>query len=203
MGEIMVTEYNDPRLDNKILMNMYRLRHAVFHDRLGWDVKSDNGMEYDEYDQAKPIYVLAKGENKEVEGCWRLLPTTGPYMLKDVFPQLLSGQPAPRDPTVWEISRVAVVTKERETGFGFSSIPIRMIQASIRFAQYSGIARYVVVTSLSVERMLRKTGLNMNRFGPPVRIGKVLTVANYIEMDDISIFALFGTLPEHAPREVA
>lgn len=203
MGEIMVTEYNDPRLDNKILTNMYRLRHAVFHDRLGWDVNSDNGMEHDEYDQAKPIYVLAKGENTEVEGCWRLLPTTGPYMLKDVFPQLLSGQPAPHDPTIWEISRVAVVTKERETGFGFSSIPIRMIQASIRFALHNGITRYVVVTSLSVERMLRKTGLNMNRFGPPVRIGKVMTVANYIEMDDISIFALFGTLPEHAPREVA
>jgi len=203
MRQIMVAKHNDPRLDATTLTNMYRLRHAVFHDRLGWDVNSDNGLEHDEYDRAKPVYVLARGNENEVEGCWRLLPTTGRYMLEDVFPQLLCGQAAPHDPAVWEISRVAVATEKREAGFGFSDTPIRMIQASIRYAQRNGISRYLVVTSLAVERMLRKTGLNMRRFGPPIKIGKVMTVANTIEMDDISEFALFGTLPEHASRKVA
>lgn len=203
MGQIMVVKHDDPRLDAATLTNMYRLRHAVFHDRLGWDVNSDNGLEHDEYDEAKPVYVLAKGRDSEVSGCWRILPTTGRYMLEDVFPQLLYGQAPPHDPAVCEISRVAVVTDSHEAGFGFSEIPVRMIQASIRYAQRHGIRRYIVVTSLAVERMLRKTGLHMHRFGPPIKIGKVLTVANNIEMDDISEFALFGTLPETASRKVA
>ena len=30
-----------------------------------------------------------------LRGCWRLLPTEGPYMLKDSFPELLHGAEAP------------------------------------------------------------------------------------------------------------
>ncbi len=41
-------------------------------------------------------------------GSWRLLPTTGPYMLRDVFPQLLHGVAAPAAADTWEISRFAV-----------------------------------------------------------------------------------------------
>ena len=204
MSQIMVAKLGDPRLDQNTLTDMFRLRHAVFHDRLEWDVNSDNGMEYDEYDEAGPVYVLAKGNDDAVEGCWRILPTTGPYMLRDVFPELLAGQPAPESPEVCEISRVAVITKKhKDVGFGFSQTPVRMIQESVRYAHAAGITRYLVVTSLAVERMLRKVGLNMQRLGPPVKIGKVLTVANNIEMDEVTEFALFGTLPEDASRKVA
>lgn len=204
MNHIMVVRHGDPRLDQQTLTDMYRLRHAVFHDRLGWEVNSDNGLEHDEYDEAAPVYVLLRNEDKEVQGCWRILPTTGPYMLKDVFPQLLAGQPAPAHPAVWEISRVAVAAGKRDqAGFGFTDIPIHMMQASVRYAQRNGIGRYLVVTSLAVERMLRKVGLNITRIGPPVKMGKVFAVASNIEIDDITEFALFGTLPEHASREVA
>src|SRR3546814_13625445 len=43
-----------------------------------------------------------------VVGTWRMLPTTGPYMLRDVFPQLLDGLPPPCGPRIWEGSRFAV-----------------------------------------------------------------------------------------------
>jgi len=49
-----------------------------------------------------------------VVGCWRLLPTTGPYMLKDIFSHLLWGKPAPEQPDVWEISRFAIAGGEAE-----------------------------------------------------------------------------------------
>ena len=56
----------------------------------------------------------------EIIGGWRLRPTTLPYMMKDVFPQLLGGTPAPVRPDIWEISRFAV-DEERadQPGFGF------------------------------------------------------------------------------------
>ena len=87
---------------------MYCLRHRVFKERLGWSVTSIEGREHDKYDDLRPVYLLCRNEHDEVEGCWRLLPTTGPYLLKDVFGELLHGHPAPQDTRIWEISRFAI-----------------------------------------------------------------------------------------------
>jgi len=204
MAEIEVTYQGDGRLDFRTLAAMYRLRHQVFHDRLGWAVNSDNGMEYDEFDDLKPVYIVVRAGDGAVQGCWRLLPTTGPYMLRDVFPQLLGGAPPPRAPDIWELSRFAVAADQVEgPGFGFSDIPLRMMQTSVRFAHKNGIRRYVTVTSVAIERLLRKQGIHMARLGPVQRIGRVLTVACTLAVDPISEFALFGTLPEQSERKVA
>lgn len=200
----MLAQHGNGSLDQRAAMGMYRLRHDVFHDRLGWEVTTDNGMEHDEFDHADPVYVLAKGDEDEVLGCWRLLPTTGPNMLRDTFPQLLHGQPAPQQPDVWELSRFAVmVPKHESSGFGFSEIPVKMMQSIVLFARHNGIKRYVTVTTVAVERLIRKQGINVSRLGAPIKIGRVLTVACSIEMDEITDFALFGMLPEDAQRKAA
>jgi acyl homoserine lactone synthase len=204
MADIVLTYPGDRQLDFRTLASMYRLRHAVFHDRLGWDVTSDNGMEYDAFDDLKPIYILARSAGGAVQGCWRLLPSTGPYMLKDVFPQLLGEAPAPRAADVWEMSRFAVATEHFDgAGFGFSELPLDMMRTAVRFARRNGIRRYVTVTSAAIERLLKKLGVNLSRLGPALRIGRVLTVACTLEVDAISEFALFGTLPEEGERKVA
>ena len=201
MQQITLAQRRDGSLNHQTTTAMYRFRHDVFHDRLGWDVVSDNGMEHDEFDELDPVYVLAK-RDLEVRGCCRLLPTTGAYMLKDTFPQLLDGQAAPQQPDVWEISRFAVVTGETQsTGFGLGDMPVEVMQIAIRFAKENGISRYVTVTSVALERMFKKLGVNTMRLGAPIKIGRVLTVACTLEVDEITEFALFGTLPEHAQRE--
>lgn len=204
MGHIMLMQHGDGSLNHQAAVGMYRLRHQVFHDRLGWDVNSDNGMEHDEFDRANPVYVLVKGADDEVLGCCRLLPTTGPNMLRDVFPQLLHGRPAPQQRDVWELSRFAIDSNKLECGgFGLSDTPIQMIRAAVRFAQSNNIRRYAIVTSVAVERMLYKLGVSLNRLGAPIRIGQVMTVTCALEIDQITEFALFGALPEHAPRMAA
>jgi len=205
MEQIVLAQRKNGTLNHQTTNAMYRLRHDVFHDRLGWDVNSDNGMEHDEFDEIDPVYVLAK-RDLEVRGCWRLLPTTGPYMLKDTFPQLLHGQAAPQQPDVWELSRFAVSTTGYEgesQGFGFSGTPVEMMQMLYKFAKTNKIKRYVTVTTVSLERMLCKQGVSISRLGSPIKIGRVLTVACTIEIDAITEFALFGTLPEHAEKEAA
>lgn len=200
----MLAQHGDGALDNQTALGMYRLRHEVFHDRLGWDVNSDNGMEHDEFDEANPVYVLVKNEGNEVQGCWRLLPTTGPNMLRDTFSELLHGQPAPQQDAVWELSRFAMLSSKLDrSGYGLSNTPIQMIQAAVRFAQKNGIERYVSVTSVAVERMFLKLGISMTRLGAPIKIGRILTVACTLEIDEITEFALFGTLPEHKYRLAA
>lgn len=204
MANIVVARRGERGLDQNAVTGMFRLRHAVFHDRLGWEVASDNGMEHDRFDECNPVYVLVKGDDGDIVACWRLLPTTGPYMLKDIFPQLLHGQPAPQQPDVWELSRFAVNTDKAESsGFGLSETPLRMIQTAVRFARHNGIRRYVSVTSVAIERMFRKLGVSVIRLGEPIKIGRVSTVACALEIDATTEFALFETLPEHAPKEAA
>ncbi|TCS62487.1 acyl-homoserine-lactone synthase [Varunaivibrio sulfuroxidans] len=87
---------------------MFRQRHRVFKERLGWRVVSRDGREKDDYDDLNPIYLLAFDDCGALIGSARILPSTGRYMLKDTFPQLLDGTPPPVDPQIWEGSRLAV-----------------------------------------------------------------------------------------------
>ena len=87
---------------------LFRLRYRVFFERLHWDVRCQDEMETDEYDDLRTRYVVAVDDGDQVLGGWRLRPTVGNYMLADVFPQLLYGTPAPHHPRVWESNRFVV-----------------------------------------------------------------------------------------------
>lgn len=170
---------------------MFRLRHETFVNRLGWDVQTHDGMERDGFDQPGTHYIFLPNPAGTVDACWRLLPTTGPYMLKDTFPELLAGQPAPQAPDVWEMSRFAVATdRVGSTGQEFGPLSVELMAESARFALANGISRYVTVTTAAIERLLRKQGLSMHRLCAPLRIGKVLTVACVIEVNAVTLAAM-------------
>ena len=59
------------------IAEMHRLRYRIFKDRLGWDVQVSGDMEIDEFDACRPVYLLQRTEDSGVQGCVRLLPTTG------------------------------------------------------------------------------------------------------------------------------
>lgn len=90
------------------LADMHRLRFRVFKERLGWAVHAEYGTERDRFDALEPVYLLHRGNDDRLHGCVRLLPSTGPTILRDVFPQLLGGNPCPSDPRIWESNRFAL-----------------------------------------------------------------------------------------------
>jgi acyl homoserine lactone synthase len=178
---------------------MFRLRYEVFHQRLGWQVRTtEDGLEIDDYDALPQAhYILARAPDHRIDACWRVLPTLGPNMLRDVFPELMHGQPAPAAADVWELSRFALATDRLAASenagnpqVGFGELSVALMAEATRFAESQGIARFVTVTTAPIERMLRKQGVNVYRAGPPLRIGQVLTVACYIEIDHITLAAL-------------
>ena len=163
---------------------MYRLRYKVFHERLGWQVSVCSGKEVDEFDDEHSVYLVTTDQNDAVVGGWRLRPTTRPYMLSRVFPELLYGEKAPIGRSIWEISRFAVERPESRAhtyGIGFASRAL--VMETVRFAVQYGVSQYVMVVSVSLERLLRSLGLKMHRFGPPIRIGRVMSVALWIDVD--------------------
>lgn len=104
-------------------------------------------------------------------------------MLKDIFPVLLGEQSVPVAPDIWEISRFAV-DKDARGGFGFSSLPAGMIGEIVRYALTQGIKHYVFVTTVAFERMLRRMGVNCERFSEPRQVGIEKSVALWMHIDE-------------------
>jgi acyl homoserine lactone synthase len=187
MIEVLTSNTHGRLLTADILDSMYRLRSAAFSERLGWDVRSVEGRETDRFDDLAPTYMIVRDRHRpdEALGCWRLLPTTGPYMLRDVFPELLDDAPIPVDPRVWEISRYAVTpdAASARPGFGFGDLSLALWRRLFRFSREAGIEAFVAVTTVAVERLVARLGLTIERFGPPRRVGRVLSVAFRLPMD--------------------
>lgn len=179
--------------ESKDLWEMYRLRAKVFKERMGWAIPVMSGMEIDGYDALGPYYMMISDPSKGLCGCWRALPTVGPYMLKDTFPELLYGQPAPEDPKIWELSRFAIEA-EGPQGFGFSGISLDALREIVKFGDKMGIKHYVTVTTASIERMMRRAGFAVTRFGPPMRIGVENAVALNFDIGEQTHEALFGKM---------
>lgn len=182
---------------SKELWAMHRLRTRMFRDRMGWDVPVLSGMEIDGYDALDPYYLIIGGNDSEVAGCWRLLPTVGPNMLKDTFPQLLHGQKPPESEEIWELSRFAIEA-DGPQGFGASEMTVNAMREMVIFADRMEIRHYVTVTTTAIERLMRRTGISMKRFGPPMRIGVENAVALSIDLGVQTHDALFGGLGKAA-----
>lgn len=84
---------------------MFADRRKQFSERLGWSVSVDrHGYERDQYDPINPIYVIVDDDHGQHAGSMRLLPTTGPTMINDVFASALDDGPI-SDPATWECTR--------------------------------------------------------------------------------------------------
>lgn len=175
------------------LRDIHVLRAKVFRDRMGWEVPILGGMEIDGYDALEPHYMVIRSEDRRIRGCWRMLPTLGPYMLKDTFPELVQGAPLPEEETVWELSRFAIET-DGENRFGFAERAKEAMRGIVNFADEQGITKYVTVTTTAVERLLRHTGVETTRMGTPLQIGVEKAVALEIHLGAKTRIALFGAL---------
>lgn len=171
---------------------VFSLRHQVFAERLKWQVVSLSGLEVDRYDLMNPWYVTIENDDQKVVGTWRALPTTGSYMLRDIFPELARGEEIPNDPSIWEISRFSVDELAKEDG-GLSEakcvadLTLRLLNTFRDFGEANDVEAFVAVTSVAAERIMKKLGFKVRRMGDrkPMMIGKVLSTAIWIDCKDL------------------
>lgn len=153
--------------------NLGRYRHEVFIQQLGWQLDSTYALpqrEFDQFDQADTRHILALDPKGQVCGCARLLPTTQPYLLSEVF-GFLCDQPSPRSSDTWEVSRFAARALEK------GRLPMRVWWNSLHHAWSQGANRVVAVTTPALERYFLKNGVQLSRLGSPQRVNKDHVVA--------------------------
>lgn len=142
-------------------------RYDVFVRRLGWTIAGhslDEHAEWDEFDGPSTIHVVALDDAREICGYARLLPTTGPYLLRDVFAHLLGSSPAPQSPAVWEMSRFAA-SRRRRSATEREPLGMALFPSVLTVAASLGATRVVGVMTPSIERLYRRSGIALHRLG--------------------------------------
>ncbi|MGI9351392.1 MAG: acyl-homoserine-lactone synthase [Rhizobiaceae bacterium] len=99
--------------NSKLMESAYRLRHKIFVDEMGWEeLQSDDSLENDQFDTDEAIHMFLHAEDKLI-GYQRLLPTTKPYLLSEIYPHLCEVD-VPRAADTWEWTRFAVLPEYRK-----------------------------------------------------------------------------------------
>src|SRR5262245_20752514 len=183
---IHLIQGNDRHLYPREIASMHRLRAKVFHERMKWPVDVADGQECDAFDDLDPLYVLVVGPTGTVEGSARLLPTTGPTMLSNVFGDLVEQGQQIRSPTIWESSRFSVQQEDlsRRTDKLINRTTAELLCGIVEVGIRSGLEFIVSVVDVSVELLLRQAGRPCDRLGKPRRIGKSLAIAGLFEMSE-------------------
>jgi N-acyl-L-homoserine lactone synthetase len=167
---------------------MFRNRAETFSDRLGWEVVVENGHERDRFDDANPLYLVSVDpDSEEYWGSLRLLPTTGPKMLRDVFPELLGGEPLVESATIWESSRICakVADGQPERKRNGINVALGELLAGIgEVALIAGLTEIVSVFDARVFRVLKAAGCAPRVIGTPQRIGDVMSYAGLFSVGD-------------------
>ncbi|QQO20596.1 GNAT family N-acetyltransferase [Bradyrhizobium diazoefficiens] len=166
------------------IAEMHRLRYRVFKERLQWDVQVSGEMEIDEFDALDPVYLIQRANDNRVQGCVRLLPSTGPTMLRESFPILLAGNSFRASPAVWESSRFSLdnANGARDAIHGLAGATYELFAGMIEFGLSRRLTDIVTVTDARMERILRRAGWPLKRIGEPRRLGATQAVAGYLEV---------------------
>lgn len=165
-------------------------RHKIFIERLGWPLPVEHGMERDQFDHPETLYVMTREQNGTICGCARLLPTTEPYLLSEVFPHLLAGAPVPRSRDVWELSRFAAATIEPNPSVDAMINTRSLLAAAVKIAFEYGAKRLITVSPLGIDRLLHRMGVHAHRAGPPMLADGKPIFACWIEIDEQTCNAL-------------
>ena len=171
-----------------LLRQSYQLRARVFQDRLGWDVNVENGMETDVFDALNPTTLVSLNASGQVVGSMRILQTTGPNMLADVFYSILQGEPAPRSPLIWEATRLCVDTDRlNATGSprarnSISYVTSEIMVAACEYAMDAGVSDAVAVIDPLMNRVLKRSGnAPYDYLGKAKPMGKVKAMAGLLD----------------------
>jgi acyl-homoserine lactone synthase len=142
---------------------MFEDRKKLFVDLLRWSVPvTDGRFERDGYDSEHAIYLIALDEQGCHAGSMRLLPTTEPHILTDLFPELCEGE-MPRGASIFEVTRLCLPTRHRTAQR--LSIRNHLISAMVDYALSEEIEVLTGVVEANFLRQILEMGWRCRSLG--------------------------------------
>lgn len=170
------------------LRAMFAARKQVFIDLLKWDIPAlDNRFEIDQFDTEDARYLILLDPDGRHRASARLLPTTAPHLLGDLYGHLCAGEP-PSGPHVWEISRFCL--DPGQTSAERLSARNQLVSALADYARRQGISDYCGVAEQGWYDKIARFGWHCGALGPswPDSCGRILAL--HIRIDDTTVPAL-------------
>jgi N-acyl-L-homoserine lactone synthetase len=158
------------------LPSAHRLRHRIFIGRQKYAVPSHRGMEWDQFDTPAAVYMLWRDEAACVRAIARLIPTSQPYMIAQLWPELVRSGEIPSGDDIWEVTRFGIDrdldTKRRGRVFG------ELFCAFGEFGLKTGISAYIFVTpAVVIDSALGNAGVAFQQLGDSNQLGRLPVVA--------------------------
>lgn len=170
---------------------LHRLRHKIFVERQKYQVPTYRGMEWDTFDTPAAVYLMWRDDLHQVRAIARLIPTTFPYMIKELWPHLVDGDELPSRPDIWEVTRLGVdrslAPAIRRRVFG------ELVCGCGEFGKANGVKEFYLVTHPKVIRSVHAAGCATALLGKPRAIGTSLVAAASIPVTDQAMDTLRAT----------
>lgn len=174
------------------LRAMFAARKQVFIDRLKWDLPAlDGRFELDQFDNPHARYlILLDPDDLRHRASARLLPTTAPHLLGEIYPHLCPDG-APSEESKWEISRFCL--DPAQTAAERLDARNQLVSAIADHALHHGISEYVGVAEARWFAQISSFGWSCRALGPPRPDGARSILALGIRIDEDTIPGLQRT----------
>ncbi|MEE9315395.1 MAG: acyl-homoserine-lactone synthase [Rhizobiaceae bacterium] len=184
----LILEDSKKHGNRALVERMFNLRAEVFHDKLGWDVEVGKHGEVDVYDDANPAYLMwCNAEQTTLYGCLRLLPTTGPTLLYDVFRETFPNNVSLTAPGIWEgtrlcIDEVAIARDipDLDAKQAFCLMLLALCETALKFNIHTLISNYEPAT----KRLYNMAGAPLTELGRADGFGKRPVCAGSFEVSE-------------------
>lgn len=162
------------------LPQLLRLRYRQFKERQNYDVRVYKDMEYDQYDTPETVYLVWL-DGGQVCGTSRLNPTRGPYMLKDLWGDMIEGHDLPCSSDAWEGTRICI--DKALPGQLRERIKWEIVLGYLEFGLWNGIRRYVGIMQTFIwKRVFIQSGWGAEFLGPEKLIDGIPTRAGQVHV---------------------
>jgi len=145
----------------ELLAGMFRLRHDVFIKEKHWNIKSYNGLEFDQFDTEETLYLVELDEAGAVVATVRMNPTDRPTLFSEVFADMCHGGP-PKCPKTWELTRGAIAQNVRKS-LHFGRIECATIEAALLW----GVTKACGIFGVDLLMKKMRCGLDAKPIGQP------------------------------------
>lgn len=168
MAELHVICDKNRHLYRDVLESYWRIRHDIYVGERRWmELEKPDGREIDQFDTPGTVYLMAL-EGGRVVGSHRLVPTTEPTLMSELFP-FLSMKGIIRRPDVYELSRVFVV-KERRGENAHPRVESIVMAGTMEYGLIEGLNQFTIVMETWWLPRFQRMGWNPRPLGLPVDI---------------------------------
>lgn len=169
------------------LENYFRLRKRVLIDQRGWDLKSEDGKEIDQFDHDQAHYLIYKcPETDRVCAGVRLTPSTAPNLTLDIFPHLIDPKRGfSPSPDVWESSRFVTESLETKSQKGMiREATFILFIGMIEYGLRHNLQLFLTMTEVRLERIGKMNQWYLQRLGEVEKVGNTFAVSGLLEVSE-------------------